>query len=237
MPITAVDLAPDVLLIRGATLDALAVAFFRGDDVLLVNGLASDDDACALRERLGDRVKLRVAIQGTSDHTTGLELFPDAPLIAHELYPDRADIRITGDTRIAWGEVELTLFHAGGHRPHTLGVDVPARDLLLAGDNLIGNLIFLSSSTPEQFRVALQRLQQHRRARIVPGHVDVLPAAALDHAQHYLAQLERATDFDDVDAEAWLPEAVAVTEFERGHHLRNLEILRRTARGGSPHRT
>jgi glyoxylase-like metal-dependent hydrolase (beta-lactamase superfamily II) len=135
-----------------------------------------------------------------------------------------------------WGRHSLAVFHNPGKTLCTLCVDVPGSDLLFSSDNLVGNTVYLSSGAPEVIDGGLERLERLRRGRVVPGHIGVLPGAAVRNARHYLRQLRRRVK----DARRGLaaPEAIrriAIEEcvapsvtpipFEREWHARNLDVI------------
>ena len=250
------ELESDILVFRGAAYESLATAFIHGRDALLVDALAEQRDAEAMRAHLeerGFRVRLILMTHYMSDHMAGLQLFPRARIAAHRLYAqtflsqrDRSaeeerefvlpSIELDGDLTFDWGRYRLTVFHNPGKSACMLNVDVPAADLLLCGDNLVGNTAYLSSTTPERMEAGLVRLQQLKRSRLVPGHIGVLPGAAVGNARHYLARLRETvlTARRHVDAtqairaislESCLAADVTPTAFEREWHARNLDVI------------
>jgi cyclase len=80
----------DIHVFIGEAYDSNSTAFVRGDEVLLVDGMASRADAEGLRERieagLKKRVRFIIATHYFSDHLAALALFPDAEIIAHRNY-------------------------------------------------------------------------------------------------------------------------------------------------------
>ena len=49
----------------------------------------------------------------------------------------------------------------------TINVDIAEADLLMVGDTMVGNMVYLAYSTPEIFRHALARLQRRGRSRVI----------------------------------------------------------------------
>lgn len=250
------ELEPDILMFRGTTYESLATAFVHGRDALLVDALAEQGDAEAMRihleDRLGLTVRLILMTHYMSDHMAALRLFPRARIAAHRLYAqtflsqrDRnpqeerefvpPSIELGGDLAFDWGRYRLTVFHNPGKTVCMLNLDVAEADLLLCGDNLVGNTAYLSSTTPERMDAGLVRLQQFRRRRLVPGHMGVLPSTALGNARHYLRRLRdavfavRRTDDDQairaISLESCLAAGVVPTAFEREWHGRNLDMI------------
>jgi hypothetical protein len=59
--ITVDEVARDILVIRGATLESTATTFLAGDETVLVDALASADEALAMRRHLEEERGARVA--------------------------------------------------------------------------------------------------------------------------------------------------------------------------------
>lgn len=248
--------APGLLLLRGEAFESLATAFVHGRDVLLVDALGSAEDAEALQRELEDRRRLRVRLilmtHYMSDHMSALRLFPRARIAAHPLYvqtfrsqrdlspQEEAEfvppsIELEGGLAFDWGRYRLRVFPNQGKTPCTLNVDVPAADLVLCSDNLVGNTVYLSSSMPERLEAGLVRLQRLGRGRIVPGHMGMLPGETLANARHYLARLraevvaarhgDAARGIPAISIESCLAAGVVPTPFEREWHSRNLDRI------------
>lgn len=248
---------PDVLVFRGDAYESVATAFLHGSQALLVDTLASAADAERMRRHLeidfGVRVRAIVMTHYMSDHMAGLRQFPHAPILAHRHYmhtylsqrqrsaeDDRAFVAPTveiGDhLAFAWGPHALEIFHNPGKTMCTLAVDAPGSDLLLCGDTVVGHTAYISNAAPEMIDAAIARLQRCGRRRLIPGHMGVLPAAALANARVYLGRLRervRAARRDGGDAQAiaairiedCVAAEVAPTAFEREWHGRNLEVI------------
>src|SRR5687768_18473588 len=93
---------------------------------------------------------------------------------------------------IRWGRHELRLLHNAGKTMDHLSVDVPTADLVCAGDNIVGNIVYLSKADPALLRAAIGRLRQFGRGTVVGGHIGKFGAVVLDNALYYLDQLREA---------------------------------------------
>lgn len=212
------QLAPDIYLFVGKAYQSNSTVLIKDNDVLLIDGLASREDAEELRYFIEDELKKRVRVilctHYMSDHLAAFKLFPDAPIIAHQNYMQTFDsqssltdeerayfvrptIEISNGIVMNWGRYTLDIFHNPSKAVSMLSVDIPEADLLVVGDAFFGSTVFLSSAgEPELFDLALRRLQSKGRSRIVPGHIGVYGAQAFDNALFYLksiqAQVEEA---------------------------------------------
>ena len=77
----------DAVLFHGDRYGSTSLALFDGDRALLVEGLGSVEDARSLRAALvaeGRSPALLVSTHFFSDHMAAWNLFPEAPLLAHE---------------------------------------------------------------------------------------------------------------------------------------------------------
>ncbi len=201
----------DIYVFIGETYDSNSTAFVRGDDVLLVDGMASRADAEALRERIEagmlKRVRFIVATHYFSDHLAALGLFPEAEIIAHRNYlhtftTERFRTReeeanfveptmlVSDSLSMKWGRYTLDIFHNPGHTMSTLSIEVPEADLLMDGGNLVGNIVYFLYSTPEMLRQALRRLRRRGRGRLISSHMGLREGRAVEHALVYLDRLE-----------------------------------------------
>jgi glyoxylase-like metal-dependent hydrolase (beta-lactamase superfamily II) len=246
----------DVLVFRGDAHESVATAFVRQDEVLLVDGLASPADAAKLRDhlelRLGKKVRSIVVTHFMSDHIAGLRLFPEAEIIAHRYFmhtylsqaersaeDDAAFVHPTtlvGDSlSLTWGRHSLELFHNPGKTLCTLCIDVPGCDLLFASDNLVGNIVYLSSAAPEMIDEGLCRLEQRGRGRVVGGHIGILDGDAPANARSYLARLRESVTLARRTSLSEAVRAIPITDciapgidpvpFERQWHDRNLDVI------------
>jgi glyoxylase-like metal-dependent hydrolase (beta-lactamase superfamily II) len=255
MQVDRVD--PEILVFRGDTYESVATAFVRNADVLLVDALASRRDAEWMRhhleEELGKKVRVIVSTHYMSDHMAGMRLFPDAQILAQRLYSytflsqkqrspeeDAEFVRPTvvfgNEFTLEWGRHTLRAFHNPGKTVCSTVIDVADCDLLLCGDTVVGNIVYISSSSPELIREALDRLLPLRRGRVIPGHMGVQNGDVIENARHYLDRIgERvvAARRDCSEPEAVLAIAiedcvapgVRPTAFEREWHDRNLQVI------------
>lgn len=247
----------DVYLLIGEAYQSNSTAFVSRDEVLLVDALASQADAEKLREfveiELKKKVRFIISTHFFADHMAALNLFPQAHLIAHKDYLDtynselyrseeeethfrEPDILISDQMQIRWGKYALDVFHNPGHTPSTLGIDVKGANLLMVGDTLVGNIVYLNYSTPDRFVSALERLQARARNRVLSSHGNVRSPAAISNAQFYLERLgDRAREARtstvgeksllQAQLETCLPPGVEATPFERIFHARNLKTI------------
>jgi cyclase len=247
----------DLYVLIGKTYQSNATAFISKGEVLLVDALGSRGDAEDLRNwverELQKEVRFILSTHYFSDHMAGLNVFPRASVIAQKEYKQtfdselycseeekghyrEPDILISDELRIRWGKYTLEIFHNPGHTPSTLGIDVRDADLLMVGDTLVGNIVYLNYSTPERFAPALERLKSRARSRVLSSHGSVRSSAAISHAQSYLGALEERAKHARVSAageqavlqiplETCLPANVAAVPFEKVFHERNLHTI------------
>jgi glyoxylase-like metal-dependent hydrolase (beta-lactamase superfamily II) len=250
-------LHPDVLMFTGDAHESIATAFVDGDDVLLVDSLGSVEDAQWMRQvlctELGKTVRVVAATHFMSDHLAGMSLFEDALTIAHRHYRHtflsqnrRVDafyrepgLVFDSAMRMRWGRHELCFLHNPGKTMDHVSVDVPSADLVCAGDNIVGNIVYLSKADPMLIRGAIGRMRQLGRGTVIGGHMGRFPAVVLDNALHYLERLQedvvsirRHASGPHADAriaaisiDACLAPQVEPAPFEREWHRRNLEVI------------
>src|SRR3546814_19498141 len=84
-----------------------------------------------------------------------------------------------------------------------VSVDVPTADLVGAGDNIVGNIVYLSKADPALIRGAIERLQQLGRGTVIGGHMGRFSATVLDNAIHYLGRLRDQVVAIHSDGEPW----------------------------------
>ncbi|MGO1001876.1 MBL fold metallo-hydrolase [Lysobacter sp. CA196] len=250
-------LGSEVLMFVGDDHESVATAFFDGDDALLVDSLGSAEDANWMRSvlcaDLGKTVRVVAATHYMSDHLAGMTLFPDALTLAHrhhrhtflsqnrcadEFYREPKLVFDSAMT-LRWGRHELRFVHNPGKTMDHVSVDVPTADLVCAGDNIVGNIVYLSKADPALIRAAIGRIHQFGRRTVVGGHMGRFPAVVLDNAIHYLdrlrdcvirirsetAGLEIERRIAAIAIETCLAPQVEPTSFERDWHQRNLEVI------------
>lgn len=250
-------LADGVLVFRGSAFESVSTAFLGGDETVLVDTLASLDDALAMRQYLqshgGAPVGTIVCTHYMDDHTAGLAAFPEARVIAHRLYSFTHALGRTAASRfegyrppdqlvdapveIMAGPHRLRVFGNAGKTVCMLNVEAPESDLIVAGDNFIGRVAYLSSSTMELLDGGLQRLQMSGRRHVVAGHQGAFDGTAVGVARHYLQALsgrvraahDAGPGWQDrvlgIAAQACLPDDVEATRFERHWHGENLQRI------------
>ena len=140
---------------------------------------------------------------------------------------------------IRWGQHELCFMHNPGKTMDHVSVDVATADLVCAGDNIVGNIVYLSKADPALMRSAIGRMRQLGRSTIIGGHMGKFPAVVFDNAIHYLDRLQDAVvrirgnvssqEADDriasIRIEACLAPQVEPASFEREWHQHNLEVI------------
>jgi glyoxylase-like metal-dependent hydrolase (beta-lactamase superfamily II) len=252
------EVEADILVCVGETFGSNSTAFVNGGDVLLVDGMGSVKDAEELREfietQLGKTVRFIISTHYFSDHMAALKLFPQSHIIAHRNYSHtfynekfrsaeeaahfvEPDITLEDGLLMKWGRYTLDVFHNPGHTMSTINVDIAEADLLMVGDTMVGNMVYLAYSTPEIFRHALARLQRRGRSRVIEGHLGVRSAKAIESASFYLKSLEekvraargRGTDAEQeisgIDLQSCLGKETEATAFENIFHKRNLDSI------------
>lgn len=251
------ELGSNVLMFVGDDHESVATAFIDGDDVLLVDSLGSAEDArwlhAVLCGQMRKTVRVIAATHYMSDHMAGLPLFPDALTIAHRHHRHaflsqnrRVDAFyrdpkvVFGDSMaIRWGRHELRLLHNPGKTMDHISVDVPTADLVCAGDNIVGNIVYLSKADPALMRAAIGRMRQFGRRTVIGGHMGRFPAIVLDHAIRYLDRLRDTVvgiraeaspqEVEDriasIAIERCLAPHVEPAAFEREWHQRNLDAI------------
>lgn len=200
----------DIYILTGTHLASNSTVIINDDEALLVDGMASRQDAEELRrfveEELEKRVRFIICTHFFSDHLAALKVFKDARIIAHQNYDHtfaaerfrteeekanfaEPDMLISDGLRMRWGRHALDVFHNPGHTMSTINIDIPQADLLMVGDNIVGRLVYLYYSTPNLAQAALERLHRRRRGRLVEGHQGLREGETINHAMHYLNSL------------------------------------------------
>ena len=261
------EIGSNVMMFVGDAHESVATAFLDGGDVLLVDALGGIEDARSMHHvlcnEMGKAVRVVATTHFMSDHIAGLSLFPDAVTIAHrhhrhtflsqnrpvDAFYREPKVVIDGGMTLRWGEHALRFLHNPGKTMDHVSVDVPTADLVCAGDNIVGNIVYLSKADPAQIRTAIERMRQLGRRTVIGGHMGRFPSAVLDNAIHYLDQLQAAvvrirTDAIRADAiragatpqvvneriaaipiEACLAPRVEPAGFEREWHQHNLAAI------------
>jgi glyoxylase-like metal-dependent hydrolase (beta-lactamase superfamily II) len=252
------EIGGEAVLFRGDTYDSGCLALFDRDRALLVDGLGSVEDARVLRgvlvEEMGKTVALLVSTHFFSDHMAAFNLFPDAPLLAHENALEtfwseqfRSDEEVAhlrpptmllgGRLTLTWGRFTVELFENAGHTGGTLNVDVPELDLLHVADTAVGRMAYFQYTTPEALDGALARALERGRRRVLRSHGPLTHGDSLRSARGYLANLgarvlearRGGLPIDGIGIEECLPAGPPATDFESVFHARNLASIQ--ARG------
>ena len=248
---------PDLFILVGKTYGANSTVFVNGDDVLLVDAMASRADAEKLRhfieQELQKQVRFIICTHYFSDHLAALKLFPRAQILAHKNYLHtfttekyrsaeevahfvEPTIRISDGLVMKWGRYTLDIFHNPGHTLSTVNIDVPEADLLMVGDTVVGNLVYLLYSTPEMFVSALDRARRRNRGRLISSHQTVRSGESIANALFYLERLQdqvraaRRSPGDreailEITLESCLAAGVKGSSFERTSHRRNHDSI------------
>jgi glyoxylase-like metal-dependent hydrolase (beta-lactamase superfamily II) len=251
------QIEPDIYLFVGDTYNSNSTAFIKGDDVLLVDGMASRLDAEELRERieagLKKQVRFIIATHYFSDHLAALRHFPRAEIITHQNYMHtfsterhrtkeeeahfvEPTILISDALVMRWGRYTLEIFHNPGHTMSSLSIEVPEADLLMAGDNVVGNIAYFSYSTPDMARHALHRLKRRGRNRLISSHQGVRNSEALENAIFYLDSLKanaqaawqsggKGDSVLQIPIDECLSSGIKASQYEEIYHRRNLESI------------
>lgn len=247
-------LEDDLFVAVGEQYESTTAIFLDGDRALLVDGMASRKDGLALRGfvegELKKKVRLLVSTHYFSDHLAAWALFPGVPIVAHRNYRHSFDseafrteeekghfveptVLVDHGLEIAWGRFHLDVFYNPGHTLCSLAIDVAEADLLLAGDTVVGNIVYLFYGNLSLKKRALERLRDRRRGKLLSSHTSVSDPARLDRALRYLERLEEKAAkaraeggrFREISLSSCLPGDAAGTEFERLYHGRNLDLI------------
>ena len=203
-------LNPAVHVAIGDKLHSNSTIFINGSDVILVEAMASREDAEKLREyvetELNKRVRFILCTNYFSDHMAALKVFPGALIITHKNYSHtfaieafrsaeeseffvEPHILVSDELVIKWGDVTLNIFHNPSQTMTNLNIDVPEADLIIASDAVVGNIVYLHYSSMGVLNRALKRLQRTGRKHLLTGHMGIRNTDAIDNALFYLARL------------------------------------------------
>ena len=243
------QLERDILVVTGTEYFSNATVFLSDQGALLVDALASRNDAEELRRQLEQKeiaVRLFVLTHSFSDHLAALSCFPKVPIIAHARSQEthlmeqhvtdeeaafyRApNVLIQERLDIDWGRHHLELSHHPGHTPSALMIDVPDADLLLSGDVAVGNMAYVKYADVPALERSLDWARTRARTRVVQGHRGVSNSSCFARAQEYVSALRRWSRSDrrsDPSLETCLSPEVVGNEFEDFFHRRNVELIR-----------
>jgi glyoxylase-like metal-dependent hydrolase (beta-lactamase superfamily II) len=135
-----------------------------------------------------------------------------------------------------WGHYTLEIFHNPGHTMSTLSIEVPEADLLMAGDNIVGNIVYFSYSTPDMAGEALRRLKRTGRNRLISSHLGVRNSQVLENAMFYLDRLKtnvqaawqvgrEGESVLQIPINSCLRSDLGASQYEELYHRRNLESI------------
>jgi len=219
--------------------------------------MASRQDAEVLRGKIEvefkKQVRFIIATHYFSDHLAALKLFPKAEIITHQNYMHtfsterhrtkeeeahfvEPTMLISDALVMKWGKYTLDIFHNPGHTMSSLSIEVPEADLLMAGDNIVGNIAYISYSTPDMAWQALHRLKRRGRNRLISSHQGVRHSEALENAMVYLNHLktnvQEAWDCGkegdailQIPIDKCLKSEIKASPYEELYHRRNLESV------------
>ena len=253
MAVRAETIDRDAVLFHGDRYDSTSLALFDGDRALLVEGLGSAEDARSLRDALaaeGRSPALLVSTHFFSDHMAAWNLFPEAPLLAHENalatfwsedFRSEEEVRhlraptmlLDGRLSLTWGRFTVEIFANTGHTPGTLNVDIPELDLLHVGDTAVGRMAYVQYSAPEAIDRALARALARGRQNVLRSHGSLTGPETLLSARGYLVHLrERVVEarrkglpVSEIRIGDCLPAGPPATDFETFFHGRNLASI------------
>lgn len=234
----------DLYLAIGDAFDSNSTILLSGKEALVIDAMGSKKDAHDLKhlleENLQSKVRFFICTHYFSDHLAALKLFPDSQIIAHRNYRDTFNqerfrseeeasffveptILMSDELTIRWGRFHLNLFYNPAHTNSTINIDIPEADLIHVGDTIVGNMVYISYSSPAAFFPALERIKQRGRKRLISSHLGFRSTEAINHATSYLRTLEHRVKSDDtVTLQDCLPSGVEGTPFENIFHKRNL---------------
>lgn len=247
---------PDIYVLTGEELNSNATLITCEDKVLLVDGLASKNDAEELkkfiRQDLQKELTLIVCTHYFSDHMAAFSLLQPTPIIAHQYYEHtftleafcsqeernhfvRPTVTFLDTMTIQWGSNTLELFHNPGHTLSNITIDIPQVEIIITGDQTIGNIAYFYYSTPAMIRGALQRIKSRNRSTVITGHNGVSTLERVENSLTYLDNLERLVKevysiygiegILAIKVEQCVAEAAEVFEFDKFFHARNLQSV------------
>jgi glyoxylase-like metal-dependent hydrolase (beta-lactamase superfamily II) len=246
----------DIYIFTGTEYNSNAILILNNDEAVLVDGLASHADAIELREIISRIFKTKVSyIISThyfSDHMAAFCLFPKSKIIAHknflhtftsELFRSEeererfAEPSIVFDSclQLEWGIYVLNIFHNPGHTLSTVAIDIEVADLIITGDHVFGNVVYLCYSTPEMIREALHKIRITNRSIVITGHNGIASMDKINDGLGYLERLERYVKearvhnskqlILNIKIEDCVKLKANITEPERIFHQRNLQLI------------
>ncbi len=245
-----VQIATDLYLAIGDAFDSNSTILLSGQEALVIDALGSKRDAHNLKhlieQNFDARVRFIICTHYFSDHLAALKLFPVSQIIAHKNYRQTFDLEqfrseeeasffveptflMSDDLTIRWGRFNVNLFANPGHTSSTINVDIPEADLIHVGDTIVGNMVYVSYSSPAAFFPALQRIKQIGRKKLISSHLGLRSIEAIHHAESYLRTLQDKVkeSGSKITLQECLPAGVEGTPFENIFHKRNVLHLSR----------
>lgn len=131
------------------------------------------------------------------DHINGRQAFKDVDLIISDFIPTdkgrfQNAIFIKDDYSIQDENLEVKIFHTGGHTVDSMFVHFPSEEIVFAGDIIFENLFppFGGDPTcnPELWFQALEKIEALNPIKIVPGHGPYLTG---DKINNHLSNLQK----------------------------------------------
>jgi cyclase len=249
-------IAPDAFVVIGDAYDSNTTILINDAQALLIETMAIKKDALEMKQfverELLKEVRFIISTHYFSDHLAGLNLFRGAEIIAHKNYAHTFDseryrsqeekenfaeptILISDGMELRWGRFHLHLFYNPGHTMSTLNVDIPEIETIHVGDTLVGNMVYLSYSSPSMIFGALNEILRRRRRNLISSHLGFRSGKAADHGLHYLKSLQKqsiaawqsgsAESILKTELDSCLPEKISGTPFEKIFHKRNLQSI------------
>ena len=235
----------DLYLAIGDAFDSNSTILLSGKEALVIDALGSKRDAHDLKRLIEQNFEARVCFfvctHYFSDHLAALKLFPDSQIVAHKNYRLTFDqerfrseeersffveptILMSDDLTIRWGRFHVNLFSNPGHTTSTINVDIPEADLIHVGDTIVGNMVYVSYSSPAAFFPALERIKQKGRKKLISSHLGLRSIEAIHHAESYLRMLQDKVKEpgSKITLEECFPPGVEATPFENIFHKRNV---------------
>jgi len=246
----------DIYVFIGTEFNSNAVLILDNNVALLIDGLASNEDAVELREiithNLNARVEYIISTHYFSDHMAAFSLFSESKIIAHknylhtftsELYRSEEEkgrfvkpkIVFDNNLLLEWGKYTLNIFHNPGHTISTIAIDIAEADLIITGDHVFQNVVYLCYSTPESIKEALSKIRMTNRSIVITGHNGVSTMNEIDAGLLYLERLEKYVKYAretnneqsilDIKLEDCIKLGTKIIEVERIFHQRNLQLI------------
>ncbi len=238
----------DLYLAIGDAFDSNSTIVLKGKEALVIDALGSKRDAHDLKHLIEQnfeaRVRFIICTHYFSDHLAALKLFPESQIIAHKDYRRTFDqerfrseeeasffveptFLISDDLTIRWGRFHLALFYNPAHTTGAINIDIPEADLIHVSDAIVGNMVYISYSSPDAFFPGLEKIKQRGRKKLISSHLGLRSIEAIYHAESYLRTLQDKVKEpgSNITLQECLPAGVEGTPFENIFHKRNVQCL------------